>query len=246
MTALAAAANVALNVALLVVAAAAGALILRRARRASRPARLAVHGPGTWWASRGTVEGYVRAAVLRGSNATDARVRLRADRRRWRVRVDAEGSPDLRSDVERLARRALARIGEPVGTTLRVRVSQPRRARAEPDLELRPWAGAADGLSGRTLVRRRAIVAAVERDLRRLPAVNDATATMRGVLGRPHLELTVELAARADPARARAGVRGALTRFEATTGLTPSALDVTLRVAEEHPPGQPVPSGNNM
>lgn len=225
----------ALNVALLVAAAAAGALILRRARRSSRPTRLAVHGPGTWWASKDTVEGYVRAAVLRGSNATGARVRLRADRRRWRVRVDADGSPDLRSDVERLARRALARIGEPVGTTLRVRVRQPRRTRVEPDLELRPWAGAADGLSGRTLVRRRAIVAAVERDLRHLPAVHDATATVRGAPGRPHLELTVELAARADPARARAGVRGALTRFEATTGLTPRALDVTLRVAEAPP-----------
>jgi hypothetical protein len=58
---------------------------------------------------------------------------------------------------------------------------------------------------------------------------------MDGGLDRPDLRLTVELAARADPARTRTGVRLALGRFEATTGMTPRAVDVTLRVA---PPGQ--------
>jgi hypothetical protein len=209
-------------------------LLPRRSRRRSRPARLAVHGPGAWWASPETVERYLCAAVLRGSSATGARARLRAAGLRWRVRLDADGSPDLRSEVERLARRALARLGAPTGTSLRVRV-RPRRRAPAPDLELRPWAGAADGLTGRTVVRRSAVVAAVERDLRHLPGVRDAGATMDGGLDRPDLRLTVELAARADPARTRTGVRLALGRFEATTGMTPRAVDVTLRVA---PPGQ--------
>ena len=220
---------------------------VRRSRRRSRPARLAVHGPGAWWASPETVERYVCAAVLRGSNATGARARLRADGRRgdglrWRLRLDADGSPDLRSEVERLARRALSRIGAPAETSLRIRV-RPRRGAPEPDLELRGWAGAADGLAGRTVVRRGAVVAAVERDLRHLPGVRDAGATMGGGLGRPDLRLTVELAERADPARTRTGVRLALGRFEATTGLTPRAVDVTLRVAP--PDGRDAQPGNN-
>jgi hypothetical protein len=93
----------------------------RRARRA----RLSGSEHGVWWLERSGAEQAIRRAVLQGTHATWAHARLRPRARRWRVAVEV-GTPPvvgveaLRPEVEHRTRAALARLGAPRTSVLRV------------------------------------------------------------------------------------------------------------------------------
>jgi len=102
------------------------ALLLFQAwpRRAAR-ARLPGDGHGAWWLERAPAEEAIRRAVLHGTRASWAHARLRPRARRWRVAIEVGTPPsvlveDLRPQVEHGARAALARLGAPQASALRV------------------------------------------------------------------------------------------------------------------------------
>lgn len=81
---------------------------------------------GKWWLHRASFERGLRSAVVRETSATDARARLRG-RRRWKLSVDADASPETRPDIEQLARSSLERLGHAAGSSVRVRIHRARR-----------------------------------------------------------------------------------------------------------------------
>jgi hypothetical protein len=79
-----------------------------------------------WWLHRATVEGVLRSLVVKETTATGARARLRG-RRRWRLRVDANASPQLRGEIEQLGRASLERLGRAGDSAIQVRIHRARR-----------------------------------------------------------------------------------------------------------------------
>jgi hypothetical protein len=79
-----------------------------------------------WWLHRATFEAVLRSLVVRETTATGARARLRGQRR-WRLRVDANASPQLRAEIEQLVRSSLERLGRAGDSTVRVRIARARR-----------------------------------------------------------------------------------------------------------------------
>jgi hypothetical protein len=68
----------------------------------------------------------LRSLVVGETTATGARARLRG-RRTWRLRVDANASPQLRAEIEQLARSSLERWGRAEDSTIQVRIRRARR-----------------------------------------------------------------------------------------------------------------------
>ncbi len=81
---------------------------------------------GRWWLHRATFERALRSSVMGETSATDARARLRG-RRSWRLKVDAHASPQLRGDIDELARASLERLGHAGNSSIRVRIRRARR-----------------------------------------------------------------------------------------------------------------------
>ncbi len=81
---------------------------------------------GKWWLHRSSFERVLRSVVVGETSATDARARLRG-RRRWKLTVDADASPELRPEIEQLARSSLARLGREAESSVRVRIHRARR-----------------------------------------------------------------------------------------------------------------------
>lgn len=79
-----------------------------------------------WWLHRATFERVLRSLVVGETTATGARARLRG-RRTWRLRVDANASPQLRPEIEQLARSSLERWGRADDSTIQVRIRRARR-----------------------------------------------------------------------------------------------------------------------
>jgi hypothetical protein len=79
-----------------------------------------------WWLHRATFEGVLRSLVVKETTATGARAQLRGQRR-WRLRVDANASPQLRAEIEQLVRASLERLGRAGDSTIRVRIGRARR-----------------------------------------------------------------------------------------------------------------------
>jgi hypothetical protein len=79
-----------------------------------------------WWLHRATLEGVLRSLVVKETTATWARAQLRGQRR-WRLRVDANASPELRTEIEQLVRASLERLGRAGDSTIRVRIARARR-----------------------------------------------------------------------------------------------------------------------
>jgi hypothetical protein len=83
-----------------------------------------------WWLHRAAFEGMLRSLVVKETTATGARAQLRAQlrgQRRWRLRVDANASPQLRAEIEQLVRASLERLGRAGDSTIRVRIGRARR-----------------------------------------------------------------------------------------------------------------------
>ncbi|PZR85739.1 MAG: hypothetical protein DLM67_25245 [Candidatus Nephthysia bennettiae] len=79
-----------------------------------------------WWLHRATFERVLRASVVNQTSATGARARLRG-RRNWQLRVDANASPELRTEIEQLVRSSLERLGRADDSSIRVRIHRARR-----------------------------------------------------------------------------------------------------------------------
>jgi hypothetical protein len=79
-----------------------------------------------WWLHRATFEGVLRSLVVKETTATGARARLRGQRR-WRLRVDANASPQLRAEIEQLVHSSLERLGRAGDSSIRVRIHRARR-----------------------------------------------------------------------------------------------------------------------
>jgi hypothetical protein len=79
-----------------------------------------------WWLHRDTFERVLRSFVMKETTATGARARLRGSRS-WRLRIDANALPQLRSEIEQLARSSLVRLGRADDSTIQVRIRRARR-----------------------------------------------------------------------------------------------------------------------
>ena len=84
-------------------------------------------GRRSWLLNRRSVERQTGRAIRSATTATAAKVRLRARRATWRLRVAATASPEARPEIERQAQLAVARLGGPDHTPVRVRIAKTRR-----------------------------------------------------------------------------------------------------------------------
>lgn len=84
--------------------------------------------------------------------------------------------------------------------------------------------------AGVTQVRYRAVAESLERDLRHQQAVHRANVMICGRPDRPEVLLNLTARPGADLAVLRHAVRDALSRFTATTGLTPASVQVNAQV----------------
>jgi hypothetical protein len=102
----------------------AGVGLAGRFRRDARAPLGAEAGPGRWWVARRSAEQYVGASILGTTTATGAKVTLTPGPTAdvpWRLVLRAAGPAAARAEVERRAGTALARLGAPAGSTVRVR-----------------------------------------------------------------------------------------------------------------------------
>jgi hypothetical protein len=79
-----------------------------------------------WWLHRATFERVLRSLVVNETSATGARARLRG-RRRWRLSIAANASPQLHTEIEQLVRSSLERLGRTEDSSIRVRIHRARR-----------------------------------------------------------------------------------------------------------------------
>jgi hypothetical protein len=115
----------------IVAAVAAAGLLLFVAEAWPRRPRLlpfpASDGAGRWWVLRTSMERHLRRRVVESTPAQRARVRLRVRRQRWQARVKTVASLELRPEIAEVAHQGLSRLGAPEATTIKVKVTRPKR-----------------------------------------------------------------------------------------------------------------------
>ncbi len=107
-----------------------GVVILVVELRRWRPDRLPVQvdaAEGHWWVQRRGAERRLAAAAEEVSGVVGAQARVSSRGGPWRVKLRAEAREDSREAVAQSAREALERLGAPPGSSVRLRVAEPKR-----------------------------------------------------------------------------------------------------------------------
>ena len=81
----------------------------------------------SWWLLRRSLEQHLGRAVTTGTAATGARARVRPQRRRLRVRLDADVAPTAKPAVEQRAAQVLDQLIGPDRSQIRVRIRRRER-----------------------------------------------------------------------------------------------------------------------
>lgn len=88
---------------------------------------------------------------------------------------------------------------------------------------------------GRTVVRANGLTGALANDLSGAKSIVKAGVVLTGRTERPHVWLRIDLAPGARVLAAHEHVEAAMERFTTTSGITPAAIDVTVRPANRRP-----------
>ena len=104
-----------------------GELVIPARRWPTRRIPLADDQQRSWWLLRRSLEQHLGRAVTTGTAATGARARVRPQRRRLRVRLDADVAPTARPAVEQRAAQVLDQLIGPDRSQIRVRIRRRER-----------------------------------------------------------------------------------------------------------------------